>query len=157
MKWGHNVIASSSRRLDLLLQFGNQLFVVAEIKTKCFDREEVREQLTEYAGWAAHQPVPTQCFFIAVESDDFDCPEGFEFVSWRDLSLRLRAIALPWIRGVQGLKGAPLIAAAMLLASCGSVEQNLLELSSERKKFSALASAQYLREFLDQTGEENDE
>lgn len=150
-------ILDRSRRLDLLLPFGNQLFVIVEIKTKWFDQEEVREQLTEYAEWAAHQPVPTRCFFVAVESDDFECPDAFEFASWRDLSLRLRTVALEWIRGVQEPKGSRLIATAMLLAFCGSVEENLLELSNERKKFSALASAQYLREFLDQTGEQSDE
>ncbi len=150
-------ILDRSRRLDLLLPFGDQLVVVVEIKTKWFGREEVREQLTEYAKWADQQPAPALCFFVAVELDAFQCPETFTFVPWRDLSLRLRAVALEWIRGAEGPMGTRLISAAMLLAFCGSVEQNLLELSSERKKFSALASTQYLREFLDRIGEQNNE
>lgn len=38
-------------RPDLVVEFGNRLMVIVEIKTKPFDRVAVRDQLTRYARW----------------------------------------------------------------------------------------------------------
>jgi hypothetical protein len=136
-------------RLDLSIDFGKHLFVIVEIKTKSFDEDAVQDQLKKYARWAQEQPRPTLCYFAAVESGEFACPAGFEPLPWRELALRIRAQARDWISASKRppLGGRDLIRAAMILAFCGAVEQNLLRLSGKPVRFRAQASAEYLREW----------
>lgn len=143
-------------RPDLVVEFGNRLLVIVEIKTKPFDRDAVRNQLTRYARWIpdpGNPPQRTLCCFVAVEFGEFDCPSPFEPLPWRDLTLRMREQAREWIRAS---KNQPpdrndLIRAAMTLAFCGAVEQNLLGLSGKPVLFRTRFSAQYLEEWSAKT------
>ena len=136
-------------RLDLSVKFGKHLLVIVEIKTKSFDEDAVQDQLKKYARWAQEQPRPTLCYFAAVESGEFACPEGFEPLPWRELALRIREQARYWIQASKRppLDGRDLIRAAMTLAFCGAVEQNLLRVSGKPERFRAQASAAYLEEW----------
>jgi hypothetical protein len=136
-------------RLDISVQFGNQLLVIVEIKTKSFDEDAVQDQLIKYARWAQAQPQPTLCYFAPVESGEFVCPAGFEPLPWRGLALRIRELAQDWIQasGRPPLDGRNLIRAAMTLAFCGAVEQNLLRLSGKPERFRAQASSEYVKEW----------
>jgi len=148
------VLPNGGGRLDLLVEFGNRLLSIVEIKTKWFDEDAVREQLTRYAGWTQKCARPTHCCFVAVDSTELEMPLGFELLPWRELSLRLREQALEWI---QESKTGPvncshLVRSAMTLAFCGAVEQNLLALSKTPKLFRALASGEYLEDWCAKYG-----
>ena len=121
------------RRLDLVVRFGNHLELVVEVKTKPFDQHEVQSQLADYAAWASNRTIPTRCFFLAVEATGLECPAAFEILPWRELSLRIRALAQQWIlNSEQGLGGSTnLVRAAMALAFCGAIERNLLALTPD--------------------------
>lgn len=136
-------------RLDLSVKFGKHLLVIVEIKTRSFDDEAVRDQLKKYARWAQDQPQPTRCYFAALESGESACPAEFEPLPWRELTLRIREQAQEWIQASKRLPqdGRDLIRAAMTLAFCGAVEQNLLRLSGKPVRFRAQASAEYLKEW----------
>jgi Holliday junction resolvase-like predicted endonuclease len=136
-------------RLDLSVEFGKHLLVIVEIKTKSFDEDAVLEQLKKYSRWAQNQPQSTRCYFAAVESGEFACPEWIEPLPWRELALRIREQARNWIQASTRppLDGRDLIRAAMTLAFCGAVEQNLLRLSGKPGRFRAQPSAEYLKEW----------
>ena len=136
-------------RLDLLIKFGERLLLIVEIKTKSFDKDAVLEELNRFAQWAQKQPRATRCYFVAVESGDFVCPASFEPLSWSELAPRMRQQACDWIQASkrQPLNGSDLVRAAMILAFCGAIEQNLLKLSGKRVVFRTLSSAEYLKEW----------
>jgi len=136
-------------RTDLVVEFGRRLLVIVEIKTKSFDGEAVRDQLKRYTRWIQERPQPTRCYFAAVDFEGFDCPSTFEPLPWLELTLRMREQALAWIRASkkQGGNGSDLIRAAMTLAFCGAVEQNLLGLSGTPVMFKTRPSAEYLEEW----------
>lgn len=139
-------------RTDLVVEFGNHLLVIFEIKTKAFDPDIVREQLMRYASWIPdprHPPDHTRHYFAAVEIAEFDCPAPFEPLSWRELTLRMREQAWEWIQASKGKprNGGDLILAAMTLAFSGAVEQNLLGLSGKPVMFRTRSSAEYLEEW----------
>jgi hypothetical protein len=151
-------ILNRSRRPDLVIYCGDRPLLVVEIKTRSFDEELVRKQLTEYALWANGHQEPPRCFFVAVELGEFSCPMEFEPLPWRELSLRVREQVRAWVRAAQErqLDGGHFVRAAMALAFCGAVERNLLELSGEPKTFEAYTSKGYLQEWLARTEGEND-
>jgi hypothetical protein len=139
-------------RPDLVVEFGKRLLVIVEIKTKSFDPVAVRDQLTRYARWIPDPRNPPQRilrYFAAVDPGEFDYPSTFEPLPWRELTLRMREQAREWIRAS---KNQPpdrndLIRAAMTLAFCGAVEQNLLGLSGKQVLFRTRSSAMYLEEW----------
>jgi hypothetical protein len=116
----------------------------------------VRDQLAKYARWIHdpwNPPQQTLRYFAAVEFGGFDCPSPFEPLPWRGLTLRMREQAREWIRAS---KNQPpdrnhLIRAAMTLAFCGAVEQNLLGLSGKPVLFRTRFSAEYLEEWSAKT------
>lgn len=143
-------------RLDLVVKFGDSLLVVVEIKTKAFDPVAVRDQLARYARLVPHPRKPphqTFCLFAAVDFGEFDCPLPFEPLAWRELALRIRKLACEWVRASKGQPSCrnDLIRAAMALAFCGAVEQNLLGLSGQAALFKTRSSAEYLEEWSART------
>jgi len=143
-------------RPDLVVEFGNRLLVIVEIKTKPFDRDSARDQLTKYARWTPdprNPPQRTLRYFAAVEFGEFGCPSTFEPMPWRELTLRMREQAREWIRASKNQPSDrnDLIRAAMTLAFCGAVEQNLLGLSGKPVIFRTRSSAEYLEEWSAKT------
>ena len=140
-------------RLDLFIEFGKRLLVIVEVKTKSFDGVAARNQLVRYDRWAQNQSRPTLGYFVAVEPAEFDCPQRFTPLRWRELSPRMREQAWEWIRASkkEPRNGSNLIRAAMTLAFCGTVEQNLLRLSGKPAMFRTQYSADYLEEWGEKT------
>jgi hypothetical protein len=143
-------------RPDLVVEFGQRLLVIVEVKTKGFNRVAVRDQLAKYARWIPdprNPPQRTLCYFVAVEFGEFDCPSPFEPLPWRDLTLRMREQAREWIRASKSRSPdrSDLVRAAMTLAFCGAVEQNLLGLSGKPVIFRTRSSAEYLEEWSAKT------
>jgi hypothetical protein len=143
-------------RLDLVVEFGKRLLVIIEVKTKSFDPVAVRDQLEGYARWIPdprNRPQRTLRYFAAVEFNEFGCPGPFEPLQWRELTLRMREQAREWVRSSKKLplSGSDLIRAAMTLAFCGAVEQNLLGLSGKPAMFRTRPSAEYLEEWSAKT------
>jgi hypothetical protein len=145
-------------RLDVVIDLGNDPFLLIECKTKWFDRDAVRGQLNHYARWANRYQTLTRRFFVAVEAGDFVCPDKFEFLPWRQISLRVRAQIREWLQSYQnhGPSDRSLILCAMASAFCGAVEQNLLALSAKPHIFMARTTAEYLREWLSGNGGRTD-
>ena len=143
-------------RPDLVVEFGNRLLIIVEIKTKSFDRVDVRDQLTRYARWIPdprNPPQRTLRYFAAVEFGELDCPSTFEPLPWRELTLRMRGQAREWIRASKSRSPdrSDLVRAAMTLAFCGAVEQNLLGLSGKPVIFRTRSSTEYLEEWSART------
>jgi hypothetical protein len=139
-------------RLDLAIKSGGRTLAIVEIKTKPFDIVAVRGQLERYALWiqTERQPLqPVHCCFVAADLREFECPVAFEPLEWRELTLRMREQACEWIRASkeEPRNGSDLVRAAMTLAFCGAVEQNLLGLSGTPVMFRTQASAEYLKEW----------
>lgn len=147
-------VVITNRRLDVVVYFGNEPVLLVECKTKWFDENSVRGQLHDYAKWAKDHPTLKRCFFLAVEVGNFECPDGFEFLSWRQISLRVRALVREWMHSYPKhvTCDRSLIVCAMALAFCGAVEQNLLGLSMKPQIFMAHTTAEYLREWLSGNG-----
>ena len=144
------VVIKDGRRLDVVINLGNDPFLLIECKTKWFDEDAVRDQLDDYGKWANDHQTLARRFFLAVETDGFVCPDKFEFLPWRQIALRVRALVREWIHSCQehGTSDRSLILSAMALAFSGAVEQNLLALSAKPQVFMARTTAEYLRESL---------
>ncbi len=140
-------------RLDLFIEFGKRLLVIVEVKTKSFDGVAARNQLVRYDRWAQNQFRPTLGYFVAVEPGEFGFPQRFTPLRWHELALRMRKLALEWIRAAkrQPQSGSDLIRAAMTLGFCGAVEQNLLLFSGKPAMFRTQLSADYLQEWGEKT------
>jgi hypothetical protein len=143
-------------RPDLVVEFGKHLLVIVEIKTKSFDPVAVGDQLARYARWfpdRRNKPDRTLRYFAAVEFGELDCLSTFEPLPWRELTLRMREQAREWIRASknQPVDRSDLVRAAMTLAFCGAVEQNLLGLSGKPVIFRTRSSAEYLEEWSAKT------
>jgi hypothetical protein len=143
-------IPGAKSRPDLVVLVDNRPRVLVEIKTKAFDPEDVRDQLARYAKWAAALHNPCHCIFIAVDRGEVALPLHFKFEPWWSLSIRLRSLisnrdpaTLPLSR-----EGAGLIQSAMVLSFCSAVEQNLLALSGQPKRWKVLKTAEYLEAWL---------
>lgn len=124
-------------RLDLVINCGERALAV-EIKTSS---EPDDEQLDRYLAWLKQRRDSLGLVLLAI-----DLPEGFKpgdwsFCSWRDVSVRLRRWASIWIEERR------LMEAAMTLAFCGAVEQNLLGFRSDG--LTAPATAEYLEQWLE--------
>lgn len=125
-------------RLDLVINCGERAVLAVEIKTSS---EPYDEQLKRYLAWLEQQRDSLGLVLLAI-----DLPEGFEpgdwsFCSWRDVSVRLRKWGSIWLGEGRRMD------AAMTLAFCGAVEQNLLGFRSGG--LTAPAMAEYLEQWLE--------
>jgi hypothetical protein len=125
-------------RLDLVINCDESAVLAVEIKTSS---EPDDEQLKRYLALLKQWRDSLGLVLLAI-----DLPENlglgdWTFCSWRDVSVRLRRWASIW------LAEGRLMDAAMTLAFCGAVEQNLLGFSSDG--ISAPAMAEYLEEWLE--------
>jgi hypothetical protein len=131
-------VCTPQGRLDLVINCGESAVLAVEIKTSS---EPDDEQLKRYLAWLKQRKDSLGLVLLAI-----DLPEGlalgdWSFCSWRDVSMRLRRWAFIW------LGDGRLMDAAMTLAFCGAVEQNLLGFSSDG--LTAPAMAEYLEEWLE--------
>jgi hypothetical protein len=124
-------------RLDLVINCGERALAI-EIKTS----SELDEgQLKRYLAWLKQRRDPLGLVLLAIDLPERFEPDDWSFCSWRDVSVRLRGWASIWIRERR------LMDAAMALAFCGAVEQNLLGFRSDG--LTAPATAEYLEQWLE--------
>jgi hypothetical protein len=114
-------------RLDLVIRFGNKAIIVVEVKKEEADTADT-EKHAGYNRWLADQNCPAECkhSVLIASSAEEQIYEGFRFVSWETLCLAMRRLA------VDINKQSNLMAASMILAYVGAVEQNLLGFSANR-------------------------
>jgi hypothetical protein len=124
-------------RLDLVINCGERALAI-EIKTSS---EPDEGQLKRYLAWLKQRRDPLGLVLLAIDLPERFEPDDWSFCSWRDVSVRLRKWASIW------LGEGRLMYAAMTLAFCGAVEQNLLGFKSDG--LSAPAMAQYLEQWLE--------
>jgi hypothetical protein len=131
-------------RLDLVVGQGSEMFCVLEIKTKVFSDEDLDKQRA-YSESSEVSPGAEKVF-IAVGAEGYDL-RGFRFLPWSEVCIRLRKLATAFAvnRGY--------LAAALLLAFVGAVEQNLLGLSgASGTDLGALPkTVEHLKRFLEST------
>jgi hypothetical protein len=114
-------ILDNSRKLDVVVSLDGKPLVVVEIKKKAAEDESGK--LRDYRKWADGNSVPYMILLgIEGESSDDDC--GFEIRQWADVCVELRKCS----GEICEKKG--VLAAAMVLAFVGAVEQNLLGFSA---------------------------
>ena len=81
---------------------------------------------------------------LAVDQPE-DLPTDWRFCSWKTVSMGLRTWAAEWLREKRQIK------AALTLAFCGAVEQNLL---GSGKGLNAPRTAEYLETWLERNRDE---
>ena len=124
-------------RTDIEVSFGDQGFLLIEVKVKDVDAE-ISVQLQRYANRLAgrHNLFLVLLGTEAPEPDVMRC--GFTFVRWNALCQRLRNHA-------NRVKHSDILRAAAMLIFCGAAEQNLLGLSSVPRRLRAATTADYLQ------------
>ncbi|HXB75037.1 MAG TPA: PD-(D/E)XK nuclease family protein [Candidatus Acidoferrales bacterium] len=130
-------VCTPDGRLDIIVRFGVKTLVV-EIKTI----SEVRQsQLVEYPNWLKTQDDRFDfVLLLAVDEPEEDLPPDWRFCSWETVSMGLRTWASAWLREKRQIE------AALTLAFCGAVEQNLLGFGSG---LNAPRTAEYLDSWLE--------
>jgi hypothetical protein len=120
-------VAMPEGRPDIVLYCGDSVKFGVEIKTSS---KPGREQLERYASGFDRDNL------VLVACEDIE-PGGWRFRSWRHVALNLRTWAAGWLREGRAID------AAMTLALCGAVEQNLLGFGSNKPQAQA-----YIEEWL---------
>jgi len=142
-------------RPDLVVEFGKRLLVIVR-SNKVVRPGRSAGSTHEIRRWVPDPGIHYSKLSVILplwSFGEFDCPSTFEPLPWRELTLRMREQAREWIRAS---KNRPpdrndLIRAAMTLAFCGAVEQNLLGLSGKPVIFRTRSSAEYLEEWSART------
>jgi hypothetical protein len=122
-------------RLDLVLQFGDATLVV-EVKTAS---EPGDDQLGRYDAWLQEASASLGLVLLAIDEPENLTITEWRFCSWETISMGLRTWAAAW------LSEGRVIEAALTLAFCGAVEQNLLGFGS---RLNAPRKARYLDTWL---------
>ena len=134
-------VCTRDGRLDMVVRFADATLLV-EIKTI----SEVREgQLEDYSAWLNRQSAPLTPVLLA--RDEPEDLKGWEFCSWKTVSMGLRTWASEWLPEKR-------IQAALTLAFCGAVEQNLLGFGWD---LNAPRTAEYLEKWLERNKNETRE
>jgi hypothetical protein len=110
-------------RLDLLISYPDEARLVVEVKKGNADKADTKKQ-AGYKKWLDRQPEPCKESVLLATEGDKGTYEGFEFVAWHDVCVRLRRIAAEWVREKW------CAVAALTLAFVGAVEQNLLSMKA---------------------------
>ena len=127
-------------RTDIIVRFGDERLLLIQVKTEPAGGQELRR----YEEWASRPLGPKErnlFALIALEEPETDLSR-FQFVSWHLLCKRLRRYA-------GAARESDMLKAAMILAFCGAVEQNLLGISVPPARFRAMASIDYLSTWMD--------
>jgi len=111
-------VSTPKGRLDLLIRLGAKSTLVVEVKTDSYPNAD---QLNRYLSWVRHQPGPLGVILLAREEpDDLPKDKDIQFCSWQRVAEVLRDWSSVWLREGKGIE------AALTLAFCGAVEQNIL-------------------------------
>jgi hypothetical protein len=125
-------------RLDLELRCDGTAALAVEIKTTS---EPDGDQLERYLQWLSREKRPLGLVLLAVSKPESLVSNNWSFQPWQDVTSGLRTWAAEWCEQDQ------LMQAAMTLAFCGAVEQNLLGYSL--KGINTPDTAQYIESWLE--------
>ncbi len=135
----HREVSSEYGRTDVEVWFGQQSLLLIEVKVQPTGRD-LSFQLKRYEKWAAGQRVGRRLFVLLGTDEPKEDIAPFLFADWRTVCMRLRRYA-------KRLKESDLLRAAALLIFCGAVEQNLVGLSEQPRRFRTMATVDYLRDW----------
>jgi hypothetical protein len=125
-------------RTDVVVRFGQTGLLLIEVKTRPTGLG-LGGQLRRYSEWARKEVADPLLALVALEKPEpLTDLHGFEPTLWGCFSRRLRQYACR-------LKESDLMQAAVILAFCGAVEQNLLRISADPQPYRAMASIDYFR------------
>jgi hypothetical protein len=109
-------------RLDLVIRFGGRAMIVVEVKKGESEEADTTKQ-AGYTLWLDEQDCFHKKSILLATAGEEESYQGFSFLSWADLCVELRLLAM-------ALKRDSRLAAAMVLAFVAAVEQNLLGFSA---------------------------
>jgi len=136
-KYVRREIWREQNRTDIEVSFGDQGFMLIEVKVKDVGTE-ISGQLRRYAKKLAGQHN-LLLILLCTEAPELDVKQcGFTLIRWDVLCQRLRSHA-------NRVKNLDVLRAAAILIFCGAAEQNLLGLSSEPRRLRAAVTADYLQ------------
>lgn len=134
-------VCSEEGRTDIEVPLGERGLMLIEVKVHD-PGAKLSAQLERYHRKVFDPPVEHPLLvLLGTEAPESNLKLfGFTFTSWEALCQRLRLYA-------KRVKTSDLLRAAAVLIFCGAVEQNLLELSAEPKRFRAMTTVNYLRDW----------
>lgn len=142
----HREIAIREGRLDLVVRCDGTAALAVEVKTTS---EPDEDQLERYLVWLAREKQPLGLVLLAISKPEWFVSGELTFRSWEDVTLGLRTWAAVWCE--HGL----LMQAAMTLAFCGAVEQNLL--GYRRVGINTPDTASFIESWLERWQNDKDE
>jgi hypothetical protein len=122
-------------RPDLVLRIGDATLVV-EVKTAS---KAGVDQLDRYGAWLKKADASLGLVLLAIDKTENLTTPDWQFCSWETVSTGLRVWAAAWLNEDRMME------AALTLAFCGAVEQNLLGFGS---RLNAPRAARYLETWL---------
>jgi hypothetical protein len=123
-------------RTDVEVHFGNRGLFLVEVKVRP-PTDNLASQLRRYRDRTARLQVKVRLFALLALTEPGEQIDPFVFTSWRAFCQRLRNYA-------NQLKNVDILRAAGIVIFCGAVEQNLLGLSEQPKRFRAAPTVSYL-------------
>lgn len=120
-------------RLDLAIRYPGRALIVVEVKKTSADEADTVKQ-RGYRKWLESQaePKPHKHTILLARGGEGEQYEGFRLLTWARLCIGLRRM-IPELLG-SSETGEAMVAAAMILAFVGAVEQNLCGLSASIAK-----------------------
>lgn len=110
-------VVAPEGRLDIVVRCDGTSTFAIEVKTQA---EPEEDQLDRYVRFLSREKHPLGLVLLAVSTPESLVPNGWSFQSWADIALGLRTWA------AEGCRRGSSVQAALTLAFCGAVEQNLL-------------------------------
>jgi hypothetical protein len=135
-------VVSEHGRTDVEVWFGERGLLLIEVKIQPTG-SDLPSQLVRYEQWANRQRVGRRLFALLGTEDPQQNIGPFVFTDWRELCMRLRQYA----KRLKESEEPDLLRAAVLLIFCGAAEQNLIGLSEQPRRFRAMTTVKYLREW----------
>jgi hypothetical protein len=129
-------VSTQNGRPDLVLHFGGATLVV-EVKTAS---KVDHDQLSRFDAWLEKARHSLGLVLLAIDEPQNLATAKWTFCSWETVSMDLRTWAAAW------LDGGRMIEAALTLAFCGAVEQNLLGFGNG---LNTTRTARYLETWLE--------
>jgi hypothetical protein len=133
-------------QLDLVVRCGGTAALAIEIKTAS---EPEAEQLERYLRWLTREKKPLGLVLLATSKPESLIAKKWSFRCWGAVTSNLRTWAAEWCEQGQ------LMRAAMTLAFCGAVEQNLMGYS--RRGINTPETVRYIDSWLERRENDKDE
>ena len=141
----HREIRVPEGQLDIVIRCDGTAALAVEVKTTS---EPDADQLGRYLEWLGREKHPLGLVLLATRKPESLVSSEWSFRCWGDVTSGLRTWAAEWCE--QGR----LMQAAMTLAFCGAVEQNLLGYC--REGINTPETARYIESWLERRNNDKD-